>query len=153
VPRQPWCGPSQRIPNANCHSDNTIDTINVRVVESARVQKFVLNGQVGIASHDDVGRPVVGARQKARAPQAKKLDIARPQSILNACGAAATTQLYRRCKPPPPATPHICDGQEFQVGRVDADAKGNRHHGAGTVIRVAGLQSSSSGIGLPVFLW
>ncbi len=49
--------PSQRIPNANCHLDNTIDSINDRVVGSARVQKFVLNGQVGVASHDDVGNP------------------------------------------------------------------------------------------------
>ena len=49
--------PPERIPNANCHLDNTIDSINDRVVGSARVQKFVLNGQVGVASHDDVGNP------------------------------------------------------------------------------------------------
>jgi hypothetical protein len=57
-----------------------------------------------------------------------KLDIARPQSILDTSSAAATTQPYRRCKPPPPATPHICDGQTFQGNGLDPDAKGNRLH-------------------------
>jgi hypothetical protein len=71
------------MPNADCHTDNPIDAIDVRVARRPRIQKFVLKRQVGIAGHDDVSSPVLGARQKAPAPQAKELDIARPQSILD----------------------------------------------------------------------
>jgi hypothetical protein len=36
------------------NSDNTIDTISIRIVGGTRVQKLVLKREVGVACHDDV---------------------------------------------------------------------------------------------------